>query len=159
MPDPSAREKPDARSASYLSPGPTNGHPPMSGENAPMNIAEFLLARIAEDEANARRIPPEKPMPRGYNWGLTPDEYWGFLQVSPLRVLAECEAKRQIVAWHAPVETDMFGADDEERTGVRCSECWDNGTQWWIHWPCRTLQTLALPYADHRDYRAEWDTH
>jgi hypothetical protein len=23
-------------------------------------------------------------------------------------------------------------------------------------WPCQTLRLLALPYADHPDYRPEW---
>lgn len=55
-----------------------------------MSIAEFLLARIAEDEADAR-----KTLDYGGGWdGL------------PQRALAECEAHRHIVGfWRKPAVT------------------------------------------------------
>ena len=47
-----------------------------------MTLTEFLLARIAEDEAAARRVAVVGSCEPGYR---------------PARVLAECEAKRRIV--------------------------------------------------------------
>lgn len=57
----------------------------------------------------------------------------------PARVLAECEAKRQIVAAHA---------DDHKFCGDEV--ILEPGA------PCDTLLTLAAVYADHPDYRDEW---
>jgi hypothetical protein len=85
-------------------------------------LTEFLLARIAEDEAAVRREMPG----RWTNWlaqtrpGLVPD-----LDPRLKRALAECEAKRRIV--------DVA----DEAPGV--------------------LRFLALPYAEHADYREEWE--
>jgi hypothetical protein len=115
-----------------------------------VDLADFLLARIAEDEEAARAaIEPDQLHP----WGDrtlprrrpedVPDEVrgylggtWGehFARWDPARVLAECDAKRRIV-------------------------------QWVQRWPWRAeppssvdglLPILALPYADHPDYREEW---
>jgi hypothetical protein len=51
------------------------------------------------------------------------------------RSLADCEAKRRIVRMHQP--PTICGWD-----------CRDGR--------CPTLRALALPYADHPDYREEW---
>lgn len=62
---------------------------------AALTLAEFLLARIAEDEAWANRgvrLPPDG----------NPDD--------PARVLAECEAKRRILKSAA----NMMGPTDAE---------------------------------------------
>lgn len=109
---------------------------------APATLTDFLLARIAEDEAAARRATAGD---RTGNWWIEPDEggvsevscldVQGFITAvdadvahialhDPARVLAECEAKRQIVEY-VQIETHV-------------------------------LQLLALPYADHPDYREEW---
>lgn len=97
-----------------------------------MMLAEFLLARVAEDEAVAERL--RRPSV-GDPWGWQPNPHplttcgHGATQVhvNPARVLAECEIKRRVL--------DMGWAteDLEELTAV-----------------------LALPYADHPDYREEW---
>ncbi len=114
-----------------------------------MTLVEFLQARIAEDDAHARasystllichldrcKIPGS-------------DERATFLhheRWEPPRVLAECEAKRRIVEHHA---IGVYG--DES-----CSICTEVGTQA-QEWPCLTLRLLAMPYADHADYLAEW---
>lgn len=69
----------------------------------------------------------------------------------PARVLAEVDAKRQIVELHGPlkVEGDPF-------TG--CTTCsWrDEMDELWVRWPCPTLRLLVLPYSSHPDYRPEW---
>lgn len=60
----------------------------------------------------------------------------------PARILAECEAKRQIVEWHT---------EGHYCTDLGAMESWylsDN--------PCPTVLALAQPYADHPDFREEW---
>lgn len=56
------------------------------------------------------------------------------------RVLAEVEAKRRLVELHAP----------------NGRECWWCGGDQGGTYPCENLRILALPYASHADYRAEW---
>lgn len=60
----------------------------------------------------------------------------------PARVLREVEAKRTILAMHAPSERTEYGAQV-------CSRCSDLS-------PCDTLRLLALPYSDHPDYDESW---
>jgi hypothetical protein len=62
----------------------------------------------------------------------------------PARVLAEVDAKRCILAAHPA------------RLPGWCSTCDVPGdTQGNVH-GCLTLRLLALPFADHPDYREEW---
>jgi hypothetical protein len=97
---------------------------------ATLTLADFLLARIAEEEATIRsREAPSS--------GATWDD-WSYLSwvgnetlsLSPARALAECEAKRRIVT-----EMRKWGSSIETRFIMRC---------------------LAAPYADHPDFRPEW---
>ena len=93
-----------------------------------MKLTEFLLARIAEDEAAAlSRLRGHRELPE------TERES---------RVFAECKAKRRIVEWAAPVLTNWPGA----AAGARHVS--DDGLD--------VLRILALPYADHPDYDEEW---
>lgn len=94
-----------------------------------MILSEFLLARITEDEEWARFAKRGNP------------------PITSARVLAECEAKRQVTLLHHLCYADA--TDETWARNGRCDEC--NG-----HFPCRTLRALALPYADHPDYRPEW---
>lgn len=97
-----------------------------------MTITEFLLARIAEDEAEAAKAGSFTPWDRPFER----DDY-GHLLVQPGRVLAECDAKRRIVevaeGWRW--ERDGMGPDPKSD---------------------EVLRLLAQPYADHPDYREEW---
>ena len=114
-----------------------------------MTLADFLLARIAEDESVAREATPghwvadrdflDTESGEGgdaYIYasgqmivGAASDEDAAFVERNdPERVLAECEAKRRIVERFAPT-------------------C--NGYS-------ELIAILALPYADHPDYREEW---
>lgn len=101
-----------------------------------MTLTEFLLARIAEDEAAARRAIAgdvnELPFiacqcGRKIHLGVS----------SPARVLAECEAKRRVAEDYGP-GAYFNGSDPMDRLAYR--------------WLC----LLAEPYADHPDYRQEW---
>jgi len=99
-----------------------------------MTLNEFLLARIAEDEAYARE-------PSGWN------EYDPGDPGSPPRVLAECAAKRRIIALHEPGhECSQYDRDGEIDNFLYCHDFED----------CSTMYLLALPYADHPNYRDEW---
>jgi hypothetical protein len=121
-------------------------------------LTEFLLARIAEDETVANQArddgdgrwstgshPSDECRIEGDNMivydegGHTEAQASHIARHDPARVLAECEAKRRIVESHA----------------------YDEGFEGCVHdmkddWPCPTLCLLALPYADHADYRDEW---
>ncbi len=109
-----------------------------------MTIAEFLLARIAQDEAavlNADcRCEDGQPQ--------RPD--------CPDRILAECEAKRRIVSLHEAAGTYPVGDGDGPRQAY-CATCGSGEPyEYPTPWPCDTLRLLALPNVDHPDYLEEW---
>ena len=113
-----------------------------------MTLTEFLLARIAEDEADWRAVDVASPDALLHGQRLAP------------RMLADCGAKRRIVNIHRDASLDedgrpvMFG---ESGAGY-CRGCNADFMEEWaeLHDECPTLQALALPYADHPDYREEW---
>jgi hypothetical protein len=132
------------------------------------DLTDFLLARIDEDERWARdatrgvwSIAGEDDHRSVIAAGGSPvlnagGEFCGDLWLDaadldlahivrwdPARVLAECEAKRRIVDKCVPrVEiTDMGSADRQFIPGPP---------------DMALLRLLALPYADHPDYRDEW---
>ena len=121
-------------------------------------LPEFLLARISEDEAVATRAV-------GSAWHLEPDEggvtdvmagsgivmpvtvttandhdAFHIARHDPARVLAECEAKRRIVALHH--------LDEDRETGLCIEDAFT--------YPCETLRWITLPYASHPDYNPDW---
>ena len=117
-----------------------------------LTLPDFLLARIAEDEVAIRRASMFPP-----RWVARPDDVGqpiiaGSFRVAtcaesvmdhiarhdPARVLAECEAKRRVVEmqWHHLGEDDYAWGMEEAKRQI--------------------LAELALPYADHPDYREEW---
>lgn len=140
-----------------------------------MTLAEFLLARIAEDEAVARAAFRREP--RRWHGKMTEDDgHWStgshegdaeridgigitiydegghsleqathIARHDPARVLAEVGAKRRIVERHF---LDP-GTPSHPMDRAGCAWCDD-------HWPCEDLADIALPYADHPDYRQEW---
>lgn len=134
-----------------------------------MTLTEFLLARIAEDHADATRPGnhwTQCPLPNGGECSCT-----GPLFVRNARALAECEAKRRIVEDHAPTSSTYFmeagtGTAYDRPSVPACRQCtrareslrvtssWDAGDR--VVAPCDTLRILALPYADHLDYQQEW---
>lgn len=127
-----------------------------------MTLTEFLLARIAEDEAVARKaredadadghwvivnFPYEGSHAASYpvaaddvNRGDQPWEIHA-TRYDPARVLAECEAKRRIVSRCDLIirgrDVGMFGEGQRQDAS-------DN------------LRALAAVYADHPDYDAAW---
>lgn len=110
-------------------------------------LTEFLLLRIAEDEAVANVCTA---------WDDTRSalrEGGRYVEASPARVLARCEADRRIVELHTPKPTSSGYTRDE------CPVCaevmgYDDGE--WEDYPCPTLRTLASIYAGHEDFDESW---
>lgn len=95
------------------------------------SLPEFLLECIAEDEAVAEHG----------DGGLMEDAHF-----STARVLAECEAKWQIMDEH-------YSWEAKDDWCARCSRLdWTAAVQF----PCPTLRFLAAVYADRPGYREEW---
>lgn len=90
-------------------------------------LAEFLLSRIAEDEA---------AITQSFNAGdtMTLDEH---------QMWRDCHAKRQIVWLHSVTDAKP------SRFEFDCGHC-D------MPWPCPTLRLLALPYTDHAEFDERW---
>lgn len=116
------------------------------------DLTEFLLARIAEDEESARACGGSAWRYQLWNgedrvidvddqevvavFDLDMDAMHA-ARWTPARVLAECETKRRIV--EAIVELFESGRHENTYTGFSY-----------------ILEQLALPFADHADYRGEW---
>lgn len=110
-------------------------------------VANFLLARIADDEAEALRWPTDG------NWGLhSPGVMWMDPDGRPIyaprdRVLAECAAKRQVV--DRAVLVANFVADPEAPEATNRVRGTRDGL-------AAAVAFLAASYAGHPDYRQEW---
>jgi hypothetical protein len=105
-------------------------------------LAEFLLARIAEDEAISRGVAeplsPDETFDvrfRTYESDHTQGDSAHVRRFDPARVLAECEAKRRII------EQSRRWLDDGEGGETVATEA---------------LLQFGTVYADHPDYRQEW---
>lgn len=97
-----------------------------------MDLPEFLLAMFAEDEESAR-CADVIPAPAGF-WD---DD----------RVIAECNAKRRVVEHYRLLCEQANGAPEQHIHAMLASQATGLGV---------ALRLLALPYASHPDYRAEW---
>lgn len=102
-----------------------------------VNCTDFLLARIAEDEAH---------LASGDRTRGVPDMSTA-VTVGANRALAECRAKRVIVGLHE-------GARDEWGY-AGCLTC-GNLADSTEGFPCPTLRALASVYADHPDHDDAW---
>jgi hypothetical protein len=119
-----------------------------------LTLTEFLLARIAEDEHAARGA---RPLSELSGWVAVGGEDVDraerhFRRWEAARVLAECEAKRRIVAHLAsgPVYVGTFGS------AVPSTSDFVPGTPGASESASYVLALLALPYADHSDYDEAW---
>jgi hypothetical protein len=102
-----------------------------------LTLTEFLLARIAEDEADA-----EDAKRQGISYLGDPLQDW-MVEVYAPRMLAECEAKRRIVERFEDLIGDRPPVSPLDEDG-------------WVLVAWETLYDLASMYADHPDYRDEW---
>jgi hypothetical protein len=168
------------------------------GNTVSMTIIEFLNARIAEDEAAAKAVPPgpwnsmTEETGDGENIYYTVEahgrnDYFADMadtgqqgratadyiaRFDPVRILAECAAKRGIIEAHGWQYADPYESwkDDayrerwgDSRENRICKAC--GGTEIRpligevgvkVAWPCAAIKHVAAAYASHRDYRAEW---
>lgn len=132
-----------------------------------MTLTEFMLARIAEDEAVADQC-EENP-----DCLVGPEHVTGIgrvMVVGRSRVLAECEAKRHIIEWHESwpvlVETQPeftpTGADVQTMTFQMSQKiAWLTTQEYRARFgdeppSSPMLRALAAVYSDHPDYRDEW---
>jgi hypothetical protein len=142
-------------------------------EAGTMTLTEFLLERIAEDEAVARENLAEwgdsAEWQPGDDWSLGSDDEYPGVRVEAGRVLAECEAKRRIVALHqswptlieTPLETET--TNDIESYVLRASKqiAWLTTSEYVARFGSEPptspiLSLLALPYMHHKDYDEDW---
>jgi hypothetical protein len=139
-----------------------------------VTLTEFLLARIAEDEAAARGLNADLAREFGtcetQLYSTLDSVGTGYsempaLSIDSTRVLAECEAKRRIVeavsGWqHETVEDCWYSCAATYGTEVEDACCNDGaGTECDCgldYRKAQILEPLALPYADHPDYREKW---
>lgn len=139
-------------------------------------LTQFLMARIAEDEHEARiAISAVALLDQGAGVDGLPEtsalvaQYGAQVREanplpwSPARIIAECQAKRRIVELHHP--HDHGG---EHGTATFCEQCqWDHGddgpridnqpVENFGANPCSTLVALAQVYAGHPDYDTTWN--
>lgn len=121
------------------------------------DLAEFLRARLDEDERAARLAQEVRGVDDWTDLVLGVKVEGADIEVAtphlarcdPARVLREVEAKRAIIAAHA---TDPDG---------HCSVCLTTRDRWqedWPldEWPCQTILAVAAVYSDHPDCRQEW---
>lgn len=104
------------------------------------DLAEWLLAQIAEDEGKVRG--PDRP-----SLWLLPRRWHGGRVWLPARIRDECATKRRLVELHEP------------ENGY-CSTCLESDSDLYGKVyeaaPCMNLRLLALPFADRPGYREEW---
>lgn len=102
------------------------------------DLVKFLRARLDEERTEAEKQPDgEEAMLDGWEIIATAESNYPcyeYLRIAKRRVLADVEAKRRIVA-RVEHHASLMGRDE-------------------IH--DDLLRLLALPYADHPDYREDW---
>jgi hypothetical protein len=124
------------------------------------DLTDFLLACITEDEAAAAHAAAESHGP-AWEWDGNPVGSVGpppmrmaadlysdvgahIARWDPARVLAECDAKRQIVDYARACDTAADEQPDEPFPG---------GSSYAT---TVMLRLLAVPYSGHEDFRPEW---
>lgn len=112
---------------------------------APVTLTEFLTERLDEDEARATAAARRRD--QGTDEPISPGEPGRAF--TPARLLAEVEAKRQLV--HLAYEATGLDMDKDLDRDVDAREV--SGIEFVGE---RMLRALALPYADHPDYSEIW---
>lgn len=111
-----------------------------------MTLTKFLLERIAEDVEDITEAELNEPKridgtTLGGYWEVEERHGFRYLAIRRARALAECEAKRRIVAQRE--RSDRSANEGEWAMGYSDANY-------------EALLALALPYADHPDYQQEW---
>jgi hypothetical protein len=123
-----------------------------------LTLTDFVLARIADDEEMVQFMLEKadgdrRPVEDGITAIGCSEQGW-HVGLGPARVLAECDARRCIAHLHGPKHP---GSSDCKS----CADGWEDMTYGENGYdpqpyPCLTAKNLALPYAEHPDYRNEW---
>jgi hypothetical protein len=140
-----------------------------------ITLSEFLMARVAEDEAAAnavKDIGPKSwsvnvvPEPLGFDVSIpvTTDKARTTLahHFDSARILAGCDATRLIMAIHCayvPLGDPTYSPDWLSTDW--CVGCRYNSYEEIITEhidDCPVLRALALPFASHPDFRDEWNS-
>lgn len=111
-----------------------------------MTITEFLLARIAEDEAAANAVDLLSSEMEIISTHHLPEFADYMLRWQPNAVRAECAAKRAIIEQYETYGAAAQGAVSVAYTMARVSQRVMDGA----------LRALAAVYKDHPDYQEEW---
>jgi hypothetical protein len=127
------------------------------------DLIVFLRARLDEDAAAAKRVESRwrqigetgvivasdgthaEECANG-NWTGIAEH---IVRHDPARVLADADAKRQMIRLHGCTEGHECSTVDRAGDVDHCTWVMEDEA-------CTTLRLLALPYADHPDYRDEW---
>lgn len=105
-----------------------------------MTIEEFLVARIAEDEAAAAAMPKSTYFVlRNMDYRASESDGFGYVWTSIDRVLSECAARRRIVTTRLAIGNP----DDATHAAVAAERT-------------HILRALASVYVNHPDYQQEW---
>lgn len=119
----------------------------MRGGSGEWSIAEERRVRWGDPSPNPEILAGGKPIAEFNNEYGGPFHAWHAERWDPVRVLAECDAKRQIIDEHTVYQPPPDVAPPVANTD--CPNC-DMAT------PCPTSRLLALPFADRPGYRQEW---
>ena len=98
------------------------------------DLIRFLLARLTDEEYYLHHPVQDESRDQPHDPRLVAGGWW-----PPARVIAECEAKRRILLF----------AQDPQRWSPAAARADPETVE-------AVLRCLALPYADHPDYRPEW---
>lgn len=94
------------------------------------DLVRFLLARIEDDAAQAKK----------YNRAVAKGKPPALALLSPQRIRADCEAKRQVIG---TLQQQLVLRDQPFERAIRNQAIY-------------MLRAMATPYADHNAYRKEW---
>lgn len=119
---------------------------------ATLTLTSFLLARIADDEAVAHAASDSVPLVHRDDAGG--EAY--LRRFGSARVLAECEAKRRIVARCLDVIASFGDWDAAEAEASGGRKMWIDVNRRERSHAHATLDALASVYADHPDFDPEW---
>lgn len=125
---------------------PPDAQPPEVGT---LTLVDFLLARLAEDEAAARH---RDVVTFGAEQRALAGVQGAF---DPARILAQVAALRAVVAEHG-VGTVLVDGHQVCETCVSPDDWTVTHLDPALVYPCPTLRALAAIWADHEDYRQEW---
>lgn len=143
-----------------------------------MDIGEFIVARLDEEEADARAAtagpwrtgdhPSDAPVVYADGGVLIYDEGGHseadaahIARQDPAATLTRVVALRALAGEHEPIKVGSYFNEATQRLegdGQVCELCSNRDREygWEGQWPCTQLRHVAAIWASHPDYRAEW---